>query len=255
MDVLGPDLVAKVRNAANAKLKASLRLRGRVLHRIGRATPPNGRKAREPPDVKRERALGNGVVVVGTSTGGPPALQALLSPLPSKFPWPIVIAQHMPASFTGALARRLDRLCALNVIEVDRSELLEPGRAYIGRGDGDVVISRRGGGAVAVPASAVDYPWRPSVDRLVRSAMAQFSPDQIVGVLMTGMGNDGAGTMASLRALGGSTIAEAEAFAVVWGMPGELVRSGGATWVLPVHMIAEKLQQVVRHAANPKHAG
>lgn len=254
MNVFGPELVAKVRNAANAKLRASLRLRERVLHRIGAATSRYTRKASDPLEATRERAFGTGVVVVGTSTGGPPALEALLSPLSGTFPWPIVIAQHMPASFTGPLARRLDRLCSLSVIEVDHPVALSPGHAYIGRGDGDIVISRRRGGVVVTPEPAADYPWRPSADRLVRSAMAQFSPGQIVGVLMTGMGNDGAGAMAHLRALGGTTVAEAEESAVVWGMPGELVRAGGATWVLPLHEIAEKLQQVVGHAASPKHA-
>ena len=254
MDVFGPELVAKARIAAGAKLKASLRLRDRVLHRIGGATSPGKTKAAQPRDATGRRAVGDGVVVVGASTGGPPALEALLTPLPETFAWPIVVAQHMPASFTGPLARRLDRLCALQVVEVDRSMPLEPGRAYVGRGDGDVVISRRGREAVVTPATADAYPWRPSVDRLVRSAMAQFSPGQIVGVLMTGMGNDGADAMANLRASGGSTIAEAEDTAVVWGMPGELVKAGGATTVLPLHKIAETLQQLVPHAAHPKDA-
>ena len=252
MDVFGPELVEKVRSAASAKLRASMRLRERVLHRIGAAASPHTQRVGDPSDATREAFAG--VVVVGTSTGGPPALEALLSPLPASFPWPIVIAQHMPASFTGPLARRLDRLCALHVTEVDRAVGLAPGHAYIGRGNGDIVISRRGGAAVASPEQAADYPWRPSADRLVRSAMAQFSPDKIVGVLMTGMGNDGAGAMARLRALGGCTIAEAEESAVVWGMPGELVKAGGATWVLPLHRIADKLQQVVGHAARPKPA-
>ena len=92
-----------------------------------------------------ERATGDGIVVVGTSTGGPPALEALLGALPSTFPWPIVIAQHMPANFTGALARRLDGLCAIGVSEVARPTALEPGHAYIGRGDADVVISKIAG--------------------------------------------------------------------------------------------------------------
>ena len=110
MDVFGPLFVAKVRAAAGAKLKASLRLRERVQHRFGGSVSarPRVRGAAEAP----ERAEGDGIVVVGTSTGGPPALELLLGALPSTFPWPIVIAQHMPASFTGALARRLDGLCA-----------------------------------------------------------------------------------------------------------------------------------------------
>ena len=254
MELFGPELVAKARIAAGAKLKASLRLRDRVLHRIGAAKPAGDARAAPPPDAKGRPAFGSGVVVVGVSTGGPPALEALLTPLRETFAWPIVVAQHMPASFTGPLARRLDRLCALDVVEVDRSMPLEPGRVYIGRGDGDVVISRHGSDVVAMPVAADEYPWRPSVDRLARSAMAQFAPSQIVGILMTGMGNDGASAMASLRASGGSTIAEAEDTAVVWGMPGELVKAGGATWVLPLHKIAETLQQLVPHAAHPKDA-
>jgi two-component system chemotaxis response regulator CheB len=242
MDVFGPELIAKLRTAAGAKLKASLRLRERVQHRIAAAR--SQRKTAEPSDAPQERTLSGRVIVVGTSTGGPPALEALLSPLPATFPWPIVIAQHMPASFTGPLARRLDRLCALQVAEVDRSLPLEAGFAYVGRGDGDVVVSRRGGEAIVAPVAAEDYPWRPSADRLVRSAMAQFRPEEVVGVLMTGMGNDGADAMTKLRAAGGTTIAEAEETAVVWGMPGELVKSGGATWILPAHKIADKLLQL-----------
>ena len=110
MDVFGPLFVAKVRAAAGAKLRASLRLRERVQHRFRGSVSalPRVRGAAQAP----ERAEGDGIVVVGTSTGGPSALELLLGALPSTFPWPIVIAQHMPASFTGALARRLDGLCA-----------------------------------------------------------------------------------------------------------------------------------------------
>ena len=115
--------------------------------------------------------------MVGTSTGGPPALEALLVALPSTFPWPIVIAQHMPASFTGALARRLDGLCAIGVSEVARPTALEPGHAYIGRGDADVVISKIAGDLVASPAPAdAGRPWHPSADRLVESAIAHVPP-------------------------------------------------------------------------------
>ena len=82
-------------------------------------------------------------MLVGTSTGGPPALEALLTALPADFPWPIVVAQHMPATFTGALARRLDGVSALSVVEVARTLQLQPGCVYIGQGDADLVIDRR----------------------------------------------------------------------------------------------------------------
>jgi len=252
MDVFGPLFVAKLRAVAGAKLKASLRLRERVQHRIGANTSARQRGvgAGEAP----VRAAGNGIVVVGTSTGGPPALEALLVALPSTFPWPIVIAQHMPANFTGALARRLDGLCAIGVSEVARPTPLEPGHAYIGRGDADVVVSKIAGDLVVSPAPADSgRPWHPSADRLVESAIAHVPPNLLVGVLMTGMGDDGAGSMTKLHALGGRTIAEAEETAVVWGMPGKLVEAGGATWVLPLPNIAEQLRKLAPlHAPDPQ---
>ena len=245
MDELAPRLVEKVRAAAGARLRTSLRLKERVRHRIGAAAPPRRRaSAAAGTDTgdEAEPLSGDGLVLVGTSTGGPPALEALLTALPGDFPWPILVAQHMPASFTGPLARRLDGLCALSVSEVIQPTLLQPGCAYIGRGDADIVVSRRAAGLVAMAAPArADYPWRPSADRLVRTAMEHVAPGQLIGVLMTGMGSDGAAAMAELHARGGRAIAESEETAVVWGMPGELVKAGGADWVLPLPAIAGKL--------------
>ena len=176
---------------------------------------------------------------MGTSTGGPPALEALLAPLPADFPWPVVVAQHMPAAFTGPLARRLDTLCALTVVEVTRPMPLRPGHVYIGRGDADVILGSRSAGPVVMAApSGPAYRWHPSVDRLVESALGLFEAGRLVGILMTGMGNDGAQAMTRLRSQGGRTIAEARETAIVWGMPGELVRAGGASVVSPLDEIA-----------------
>jgi two-component system chemotaxis response regulator CheB len=253
MASFAPTLVEKVRSAATAKLKASRRLREKVQHRIGGSVP-----ARRMPAAGDARSLvsdpasGDGLVLVGTSTGGPPALEALLSPLPANFPWPILVAQHMPATFTGPLARRLDGICAIQVQEVVHPIALQPGCAYIGRGDADLIVSRRPAGLVAMSApSQRDYPWHPSTDRLVRSAMEHMACSQLIGILMTGMGDDGAGAMAQLHARGGKTIAEAEETAVIWGMPGELVKAGAADWIVPLPKIAERLQQMTpRYAAH-----
>jgi len=243
IDDMAQPLIDKVRAAAGAKLRSSLRLRERIRHRVGEGAGalPRGSAKRIRP------ATGDqGLVLVGTSTGGPPALETLLTGLPATFPWPIVIAQHMPATFTGPLARRLDGLCQIGVQEVREPVALEPGRAYIGRGDADVIVSRRGLGLVAMAAPAESgYPWHPSTDRLVRSALNHMSPSQLVGVLMTGMGNDGADAMALMHAQGAKTIAEAEKTAVVWGMPGELVKAGGANFVVPLPKIAAQLRKLV----------
>jgi two-component system chemotaxis response regulator CheB len=240
IDELGVELVAKVRAAAAIRLRPSLRLRERVRHNLGEVKP-----ASRP---RRASSAGSetGLVLVGTSTGGPPALEALLEPLPADFPWPILVAQHMPAGFTGSLARRLDGICRLRVEEVMNSTPLKPGAVYIGRGDADIIVRSGAQGLLAQSvAPQPGYPWHPSTDRLVRTAMAELNASALIGVLMTGMGNDGAEAMKDLRNAGGRSIAEAEATAVVWGMPGELVRLGGADWILPLPEIAPRLQKLV----------
>jgi two-component system, chemotaxis family, protein-glutamate methylesterase/glutaminase len=251
IDEFAPTLLQKIRAAATAKLKISTRLRERVLHRT---RGPHGQhlaaEKRASRLGRKLRASGDGLVLVGTSTGGPPALEALLVPLPANFPWPILVAQHMPATFTGPLAQRLDGLCALAVTEVLRPTALEPGRVYIGRGDADLIVTQRAAGLTAISAPAeVAYPWHPSTNRLVKSALSCVAPQQLIGVLMTGMGDDGAEAMAQLWQLGGTTIAESEQSAVVWGMPGELVRAGAADWIEPVNKIAARLLQL-----TPKNA-
>ena len=228
---LRPILVAKVRGATQARIRRTLRLTERIRHQFRgagvlprAARPARPVKARATSDRPQE-----GLVLIGTSTGGPAALDVVLPQLPQGLPWPVVVAQHMPASFTGAFAKRLDRICALNVVEVHRPMPLQAGTIYIGRGDADVVVARRTTGINAMPVPAQRaYPWHPSVERLIASALELYEPSQLLGVLMTGMGNDGAEAMAQLRMRGGRTIAEAESTAVVWGMPGELVKIGGA---------------------------
>jgi two-component system, chemotaxis family, protein-glutamate methylesterase/glutaminase len=252
IDDFAPVLKAKIRAASSARVPASYRLRERIQRLTGAraAASRTPRASAESGDGAVNAATGEGLVLVGTSTGGPPALEALLVPLAATFPWPILIAQHMPATFTGPLARRLDSICALRVVEVSAPLPLEPGTVYIGRGEADIVVSRRLAGLVVMAApSQRDYPWHPSTDRLVRSALAAIPASQMVGVLMTGMGNDGASAMTTLRAEGGATIAESEETAVVWGMPGELARAGGASFILPLPQIASRLQQLV-----PAHA-
>jgi two-component system chemotaxis response regulator CheB len=245
IEVFGPQLVAKVRAASKARIRLTHRLKDRVRARTGgvkRSVAPKQRGKNEKPAAP---GSGQGLVLIGISTGGPPALEALLSALPPSFSWPILIAQHMPASFTGALARRLDGVCAIKVRELVEPAKLEPGTAYIGKGDADVVVEKRGGKlmGVSVPSQA-DYLWHPSVDRMTRSALETVEPSQLIGVLMTGMGNDGASAMALLRERGGRTIAESEESAVIWGMPGELVKARGADWVMPLPEIAEHLQRL-----------
>jgi len=249
IDKIAEHLVDKVRAASKARIPRSARLRERVReastgaltqsrkNRTGSATPSFRDQTVSPGNSE-----GNGLVLVGCSTGGPPALDALLGELPADFSWPILVAQHMPASFTGPLARRLDRLCALTVREVERATPLLAGHVYIARGDADVILSRRSGSLMALPApSDPELFWHPSADRMVESAMRMVAPEKLIGVLMTGMGTDGASAMTTLKQRGGLTIAEAESTAVVWGMPGALVERGGASLTTPLPQIAGTL--------------
>lgn len=254
IEEFAPRVRETLRAAAQARLRRTHRLAERVRRMSGAAARPRPRRARVPPplpevdDESVDVASGPapGLVLVGCSTGGPSALDALLAPLPADFPWPIVVAQHMPAAFTGALAKRLDGICRIQVVEASRPVQLRPGRAYVGRGDADLTVARRPQGlvALATPSKPI-YRWHPSVDRLVDSAMAALPAEQLAGVLMTGMGDDGAAAMTRLRQAGGFTLAEAEETAVVWGMPGALVAAGGASVVAPLEALAARLLERV----------
>jgi two-component system chemotaxis response regulator CheB len=128
---------------------------------------------------------------------------------------------------------------------------LKPGTIYIGKGDADVRVAPRAAGLIAMPVPAMaSYLWHPSVERMVASALEHFDASQLIGVLMTGMGNDGADGMKRLRQGGGRTIAEAESTAIVWGMPGELVKNGGAEMVRPLEDIAATIIDMVSANAD-----
>ena len=238
------DLLDKVKSAARVKMGNKLGLRNRL--RVQREAA-----VAAPVDRKRLSTLANKskyqVVVVGVSTGGPGTLQTILSELPADFPVPIVVAQHMPSRFTQVFAERLNKECPLQVSEVSKPVDLVPGNVYIARGDADVKIIRRAGRLMLtnVPADP-NYLWHPSVEKLALSAGELIPASQMICVQLTGMGNDGAETMAQLNTKGAKTIAEAESTSVVYGMPRELVERGGADKVLPNYDIAKTLSLWVK---------
>lgn len=223
------ELVSKVRGAARARVRGG--------HRPASASASRPRERRPAvasrPAPRAPRGRRADLIVIGASTGGPGILGDVLAPLPANFGASIVIAQHIPAGFSQSLAKRLNDICAVRVEEVHDPRELEPGLVLIARGGADVVVSRRGGRLMArsVP-SDMSLQWHPSVDRLVRTAMDAHDPRMILAVQLTGMGDDGAAAIADLYRAGGHTIAESEDSAVVWGMPGEVVRRGAASEVL-----------------------
>jgi two-component system chemotaxis response regulator CheB len=172
----------------------------------------------------------SGILAIGASTGGPQAIEALLTRLPGNTP-PIVITQHMPPHFTRAFAERLDKTCPMRVIEVQGGERLEPGVAYMAPGDRHMLVERHG---VLLATRLTDGPpvhhQRPAVDVLFQS-LARLRGVPIVALLLTGMGQDGADGMVALRQAGAETIAEDEHSCVVFGMPREAIARGGAVHV------------------------
>jgi two-component system chemotaxis response regulator CheB len=180
---------------------------------------------------------GGPVVAVGASTGGTEALRTLITALPPTAP-PLLVVQHMPRGFTAAFAQRLDAEAAVEVKEAENGDLLRPGRVLVAPGDRHLLMRRIPHGYAAV---VVDGPLvsrhRPSVDVLFRSA-AQVAGDDAVGVILTGMGNDGAAGLSEMRAKGARTIAQDEATSVVFGMPKEAIAAGAVEQVLPLGRIA-----------------
>jgi two-component system chemotaxis response regulator CheB len=181
------------------------------------------------------------VVAIGVSTGGPNALQYVFSQLPADFPGTIVVVQHMPENFTEMFARRLDESCALRVKEAQSGDLLLPGRVLICPGSRHLKVKCLPLGNVALLS---DEPrirgHRPSADVLFRSAAEEFGP-QTLGVIMTGMGDDGAEGLGAVRAAGGMTIAQSEESCVVFGMPKAAIDRGYAVRVVDLEAMASTL--------------
>lgn len=187
------------------------------------------------------------LVAIGTSTGGPKALQTVLQGIPADFPAPIFIVQHMPPKFTQSLAKRLNDLCEIRVTEALEGEMVYSGHAYIAPGGMHMTVVNADNGTYCIKLNK-DEPksgHRPSVDVLFHSLLPLQSAKRHA-VLMTGMGSDGARELTALRQAGAiTTIAESEETCVVYGMPRSAVEMGGAMYVLPLHEIAPKLVQAV----------
>lgn len=183
------------------------------------------------------------VVVIGTSTGGTQALEAVLTSLPAVVPG-IVIVQHMPEKFTGAFAQRLDGLCQITVKEAANNDRVVPGRALIAPGGRHMLLKRSGAQYyVEVTEGPLVNRHRPSVDVLFRSAAHSAGPNAL-GIIMTGMGDDGARGLREMLDAGARTLAQDEASCVVFGMPKEAIKLGAAQQVIGLDSIPE---QIVRY--------
>ena len=190
------------------------------------------------------------VIVMGASTGGAEALKDILITLPEDCP-PILIAQHMPGTFTKLFAKRLDGLCKITVKEAENEEPALPGHAYVAPGGFHLRLERFGarGYGIKIGSDAAVNLHRPSVDVLFNSAAESAGADAI-GVILTGMGKDGAHGLLAMRRQGAFTLAQDEASSIVFGMPKEAIDIGAAEMVAPLNLIARRIMSNLAGVGN-----
>ncbi len=230
------DLLMKVRGVSGFNLEALTK--ARRLH--GEAT---GKPMKYGPG-----EAGIRLVAIGASTGGPPALQLVLTELPKNFSPAVVISQHMPKGFTKSLSERLDKLCSLDVREAEQGDAVENGNVLVCPGGYHMSFKRRGGKVrVGLKRADQEDMYVPSVDIMMRSA-ADLYGSSMLGVILTGMGNDGTDGMKKVAAKGGINIAESEETAVVFGMPAGAIKAGVVQKVMPLDRIAGEVIRTVRGA-------
>ena len=234
------------------KLKETLVEKIKILSRTNRAklirkTPPLRKPLEETPQepetvARQARSIGQrrmGILAIGTSTGGPKALQEILPSLPGNFPVPIVIAQHMPSNFTGPFAERLNSLSEITVKEASEGDTIKPGHAYIAPGGHNMRIARTSGleNSIFISENKEDYIYCPSVDALFLSVNETF-PGRTLGLVLTGMGHDGLDGAQELKKSGARIFAQDEDTCVVFGMPKAVVDAMLVDKVLPLERIA-----------------
>ena len=234
------DLVEAVKAAARANVR---RLVDTTLHPVNVSPKLNADAMLAPPSAVRLGQTSEQIIAIGTSTGGTQALEVVLTALP-RICAGIVIVQHMPEMFTAAFAQRLDSLCQIEVLEAKNNDRVIPGRALIAPGGKHMMLKRSGAQYhVEVVEGPLVNRHRPSVDVLFRS-VAKFAGKNALGIIMTGMGDDGARGLKEMRDAGAHTIGENEETCVVYGMPKEAMKLGAVCEEMPLQQIAGKISSV-----------
>ncbi|MFP4501516.1 MAG: chemotaxis response regulator protein-glutamate methylesterase [Candidatus Hydrogenedentota bacterium] len=222
---LSLDLADKIKAAARANVR-----------KLGRTAPA----AHQPPARRTMTRTTSKIVVIGASTGGTEALVSVLGALPAAAPG-ILVVQHMPELFTRSFAERLNQLCAMEVREARDGDTVGPGRVLVAPGNYHLLLRRSGAlYQVQVKTGPLVNRHRPSVEVLFKSA-ASYAGKNAVGVILTGMGADGADGLKAMHDTGAKTIAQDEHSCVVFGMPKEAIARGGVDHVLPIGRIAQKI--------------
>jgi two-component system chemotaxis response regulator CheB len=243
MGSVAEELVSKLRAAASSGVLDRVR-----KHRARRFAP----RERVDPPVQRWQTTGPIAVAIGISTGGPATLGEVLPLLPKDLPASVFLVQHMPASFLTAFARRLDEHCALKVVEGRAGMQVEPGVCYVAPGGLHLCPHRKSNGDIVIRTPAQPQTLFIQSVNVMMQAVLETYGQNTVGVLMTGIGDDGADQMVAIRQSGGVTIAESEETAVVYGMPREAFERGGADIVAPHYEVTKHIVQAVAKVGGRK---
>jgi two-component system chemotaxis response regulator CheB len=204
----------------------------------------------DPITLRRGAVLPAQVVAIGSSTGGPQALMKILAQLGPKFPNPILITQHMPATFTGILAEHATKASGIPATEAENGEPVKPGHIYIAPGDWHMTVKATNSGPVIqLNQNPPENYCRPAVDVMLRS-LAEVYGGRLLVVILTGMGHDGLEGGRAIVEQGGTMIAQDEATSVVWGMPGAVATAGLCNEVVPLDKIAAKICSISGRAAG-----
>jgi len=232
--------------AARRPLRTSLpRANREVVKEVVSPAP-----VREVPLTRRKRSSGKDykLLAIGTSTGGPVALQKILTQLPADFPVPIIMVQHMPAAFTQAFANRLNSLCKIQVKEASDGDVLKPGHAYLAPGGRQMLLDGKESNArlKIVDELAAKVAYKPSVDISFGSAAKVFQGN-VLGLILTGMGSDGREGSRMLKGKGATIWAQDEETSVVYGMPQVVTAAGISELSLPLESFAESILKEIQH--------
>jgi len=238
----------KIQDELIAKVKLARRVSVRdVLKQI---EPLPGERRAVSPGTKPLRLRNQRVVVIGASTGGPQALDYLLSHLPARLGAPILVIQHMPAGFTNSFARRLSQRCQLIVKEAEDGDLVKDDHVYIAPGGYHMIIAQSDSEVRIRLDSLPPTGLRPSANVLIRTVVQVYGPN-VIGVILTGMGSDGAEGLELIKQHGGTTIAQDETTSVVYGMPRAAIERGVVDQVLPLWEIPAALERLLRLPSVP----
>ena len=234
------DLLGKIKGIRDLEMGKLSISRELLLHHS-----PNEARRDEVYEGSEESSEEHGVVAIGASTGGPTALQIVLTRLPWNLPAGIVVSQHMPRGFTKPFTERLAKLTRIKVREAADGDIVEPGKALVCPGGHNMILKKKHQTIRVILKEATGRDkYVPSVDLMMSSAAEHFGP-MTVGVVLTGMGNDGKAGVVEIKKKGGYTIAEAESTAVIFGMPNEAIKTGAVDRVLPLHKIPGEIIMTV----------